>query len=146
VKYWIRFCCTERGYEKLTNGYEKFIWDDDERRKNVEARNSSFKFIEPGTNLCQLARINLYGLIKLSLLAVFWWWVIGAAISYPIQFFGVLIAIPLFIGFAIAVYWVTTSMFEVVTTNVKWGETLPVQYYKAVKGKYCPRITFTGTN
>ena len=145
VKYWIRWGCTDRGFEKLLNGYKTFIWDDKERQKLFEKTGSSYRYIPPGTNLCQLARINIYALLKTFGVMFLLGGLFNFMISNPSAFLGIVIMVGGGIGSGVFVSWMIKGAHSHFKGKVKFKDTLPVQYYKAWKGKFCPRISFTGT-
>src|SRR6478736_10507082 len=122
VKYWLRLGCTERGYEKIVDGYREYISDPDEREKLGRI----FNEFPPGTNLCQLVRINIYALLRIAFILG----VIGFVISFitinPVMSMLSVIAflVTIFTGYGFA------KLINYLIFDIPIKNSLPIQYYK----------------
>ncbi len=130
VKYWIRWGCTRYGYNKIL---KLPPYNDEEY-----SRRSGLK---TGTNLCQLGRICIYAFTKTLLIGLLAAMLFSFLIFHPIQFASIVGTI----SFCLAVGSGVVYMLKYLHDKIEGNTTKPnlfVEWVKAKKGKFCPRIEF----
>ena len=136
VKYWIRWGCSYHGYAKMLKIPP---YDNTDYCERIE--------VKTGTNLCQIGRVCIYAFIKTLLAGI----LISATGSWilfnPISFISVIgvIAISLLIAYGMLKAIQCTQRFIYLGRPPKQPN-LIIEWVKAKKGKFCPRVEFMQPN
>jgi hypothetical protein len=116
-KYWLRWGCTARGFERLTDPvYLKY-------------------YTEGQPNICMIGRIAfIYAPLKTILCAIFLFGILSFIWQYPLQTGLGVIGIVGFFAACVGASWAFTSTAKSVSKTVAW------EYVKAVNGRFCTKV------